>query len=239
MNTRSRFFLFALAWLLPLVHLVPYAFFVPQFRVLIWVVENFYPPFWVFFAMAIIFSSISGYLLYRVNRWGLWTFQIGALVLISHGVYLAMSERRHGLLGMLFLLTMLIVGVSEWMRRVLALPFYFSARSWWESYPKALPQLKAGVRSKNAEQLSEVRVSNLGSEGCFVFSMPGPLDFEPQVLELEGPGFSLHCNVQVEVKTRDGLGLGLRFLEDGRDGDWQKDLKDQLVLLGRAGYVET
>jgi hypothetical protein len=239
MNTRSRFFIAALAWILPLALVVPYAFFVQRFRVLIWVVENVYPPFWFFIVLSIALSAAASYLLLNVNKLGLTIFRLGAAVLLAHGIYLAMSERRHSLLVILFVLTMFVMAVSEWMRRVLGLPFYFSMRKWWESYPKAVPNLKAAVKTKNDEEFRSVRVANLGAEGCFIFSMDGPLGFTPQVLRLEGPDFSLQCSVSVQVKTRDGLGMGLRFLEDGRDGDWQKDLKDHLVLLGRAGYVAT
>jgi hypothetical protein len=237
-NTRSRFFLALLAWTLPVAVLVPYAFFASEFRVLIWVIQNLYRPFWLLWIFSFAAAGVCSILLYRVNRLGIYVFQAYASIILIQGIVLAMSERRHGLLVILFVLAGAFVGISEWMRRTLKLPFYHSGRRWWESYPKAMPGLSAFVSADNTgSQRTPVRITNLGIDGAYIFSLNGELPFSPKHLEIRGESFFVQCPVRVEVKTRDGFGQGLGFLKEENDGDWQKELQDQMVSLGRSGYV--
>jgi hypothetical protein len=46
----------------------------------------------------------------------------------------------------------------------------------------------------------------------------------------------MEAKVEPVIKTGDGFGGGLRFLDGALEGDWNKDLKDYLGYLRRSGY---
>lgn len=241
---RSRIFLALLAISLPLALLIPYAFFAQRFRVLFWVIANFYLPFWIFLGISLLGAAITAFFLYRVSRWGLFFFAITAAIITLHTAFLAMVERRHSLLVIIFLTACALVYIGEWIRRCLALPFYFSGRGLWESYPKALPGLKAWIfPNDNENQLSntdavEVRLSQLGAEGCFIFCLDKQVPFSPQMIQIKAGNLEIVCRVKAEKFTDDKLGVGLSFLEEQGNGDWQKDLLDRIVEMRSMGYVE-
>jgi hypothetical protein len=147
-----------------------------------------------------------------------------------------MSERRHLLLLMVFVLFTSGVFLSEKIKRVLRLPYYDSKRKWWESYPKGLPGLSVELLGENGDN-AKGRLSNFGIEGCFVFSVNEAIHFSPKAIRVESnEKILLEADVDPLLQTADGFGWGLRFSGSGIDGDWTKDLQDYLGFLRRSGY---
>ncbi len=225
---------------LPILFLLPYAFFVERFRVLIWVWQSAYAPFWITLSLVCFLALLSSVLIYRLYRGALVAYGIGVLLSLGQPSYLAMREHRHFLLVLLFILLCAQVWIFEHLRALLALPFYSSRRRWWESYPKAIPHLHASL-SFESEKIApiEVRLSNLGRTGCFVFSTDRVIASAPKQVSIkQGDSTLLERPVERTVSTSDGFGMGLRFVADESGADWGKDLEDYLVHLRRSGYVE-
>ncbi len=184
----------------------------------------------------VIAATISSALLFRLQASGLTLFRVGVLAVHLQATWLAMSERRHLLLLLVFAMFSSAVFLSEKIRRVLRLPFYDSKRSWWESYPKGLPGLSVEVLSESGDN-AVCRLSNFGSEGCFVFSTKERINFTPRSIRImSADKVLLDAEVVPLLQTSDGFGWGLRFSDAEVESDWTKDLQDYLGFLRRSGY---
>lgn len=187
-------------------------------------------------SVLLLLSAGSSVLLYRLQDFGATLFRVGVALAHLQTGWLAMSERRHVLLLLVFALFSSGVFLSEKIKRVLRLPYYDSRRRWWESYPKGLPGLSVELFGENGDN-AECRLSNFGAEGCFVFSVNEEITFEPtQIRVRSGEKMLLEAEVESLLRTGDGFGWGLRFSGAGIDGDWTKDLHDYLGFLRRSGY---
>ncbi len=239
LNKRSVLALWCLT--LPIIFLLPYAFFVERFRVLLWVWESAYLPFWITLAVISVTALVAAVLIYRLYHGAMIAYAICILMAIGQPSYLAMREHRHFLLVLLFALLCIQVAIFEHIRSVLLQPYYFSGRRWWESYPKAIPNLHAILYfSSDKQDPIPVRLSNIGRAGCYVFSADRPLQSRPKQVAIRlGDSTILERSVESTVVTDDKFGMGLRFLSDGGTSDWSKDLEDYLGHLRRSGYVET
>lgn len=235
-DTNTKGFMCAVPFTLPLAQLIPYAAVASDFRGLIWVWETGYRPFWIVLAISLILAGAAAALLWKLQDLGSTLYRVGILIVTAHTTYLAMMERRHSLLIVIFLLFAAQVLLSEKVRRNLRLPFYHSRRKWWEAYPKGIPGLRVELCSENGDTV-EGRLSNFGAEGCFVFLEAGVISFPPRSLRVfSGEETLLEAEVEPVMQTRDGFGWGLRFSRSAMDGDWSKDLQDYLGYLRRAGY---
>ncbi|HEY8279995.1 MAG TPA: hypothetical protein VIH99_10240 [Bdellovibrionota bacterium] len=193
-------------------------------------------PFWTMLLFQFLLAGISSFLLWRLQDLGNTLFRVGVLAAHAQSAWLAMSERRHLLLLLVFALFSSGVFLSELVKRVLKLPYYDSRRHWWESYPKGIPGLSVELLGENGDN-AKGRLSNFGLEGCFVFSVEEKISFAPRMIRvLSGEKTLLEAEVDPILHTKDGFGWGLRFSESGIDGDWTKDLHDYLGFLRRSGY---
>jgi len=235
-DPNNKGFLSLVPFTLPLALVLPYAFVASRFRGLIWVWETGNRPFWITLACLLLLSVSSALLLNRLQRFGSTLYRVGIVLSTVETAYLAMSERRHSLLVLVFLLFAGQVLLSETVKKVLRLPFFDSRRHWWEGCPKAIPGLQVEVSSENGDT-KEVRLANFGLEGCFVFSQDGAISFAPKMVRVfNGEQTLLEADVDVVERTNDGYGWGLRFGSSALEGDWSKDLQDYLGYLRRSGY---
>jgi hypothetical protein len=202
----------------------------------VWVWESGYRPFWFCLAALLALAVVSAVLLNRLQKMGSTLYRVGVVLATVQTAYLAMSERRHSLLVLVFVLFGSQVFLAEKIKNVLKLPFFDSRRRWWESYPKAIPGLQVEVSAETGDTM-EVRLSNFGLEGCFVFSENGTIPFDPQMVRIfTGSQTLLEADVEAVERTHDGFGWGLRFSSSALEGDWSKDLQDYLGYLRRSGY---
>ena len=203
---------------------------------LYWAIENQYLPFWFALVFSIIFSVLTSLAISKLNRLSVWLFASGTGVLLLSGVLLAMQERRHQLLFSLFALATTMIFAVERVRLILRLPYYFSNRKWWESYPKALPRQVAVIfESEKKEKTHSVIITNMGNVGCFIFFTQGEPDFVPGWIEIALEKNKQYTGRVVPVyTTKDGLGMGLKFQMSGADN--RKDLGDYLLKIRRMGY---
>ena len=236
MDSNTKGFVATLPWLLPFLLVLPFAAVVSDLRGLIWAWEAGYAPFWIMFGLLVILSALSSFLIWQLQEIGATLFRVGIFLATTQTTYLAMSERRHSLLILIFALFALAVLVSEKVKSVLRLPYYDSRRRWWEAYPKGIPGLTAELGAENGA-VAKARLSNFGLQGCFVFSAAGEIPFTPKTLKIfSGEEALLEAEVEPVLRTRDGFGWGLRFDRSANDGDWTKDLQDYLGYLRRSGY---
>lgn len=224
-------------WILPLYLILPYAFFIASgYRGLIWVWEAGYAPFSIRLGLSIILAIVASVFTWKLHDIGAMIFKLACFLAMAHGGFLAMSERRHSLLILVFLLFVSGVFLAEKMKKILKLPYYESKRNWWESYPKAIPGLDVEILNENSEFVSG-RLSNFGQDGCFVFLPNGEKIIEPKAIRLSSKDKVLfEAEVELVEQTKDKFGYGLKFLHQDSDGDWSKDLQDYLGFLRRAGY---
>lgn len=235
-DTSTKGFVAFIPWVLPLYLLLPYGAIASGFRGLLWVWGTAYFPFWATLAFLVILALISSFLLYQLLELGNTLFRVGIFAVTVHTTILAMSERRHSLLLLVFVLFASGVFLSEWVKRTLKLPFYNSRRGWWESYPKGIPGLSVELLAENGDT-SEGRLSNFGLEGCFVFAVGAAIPFRPVAIRVRSQERTLlEAEVDPILRTTDGFGWGLRFRKAAIDGDWTKDLQDYLGYLRRSGY---
>jgi hypothetical protein len=206
------------------------------FRGLIWVWETAYLPFWAMLLFLFFTAAISSVLLHRLQELGNTLFRVGLAAVTLQTTWLAMYERRHLILVLVFALLASGVFLSEKVRKVLRLPYYDSRRHWWESYPKGIPGLSVELLGESGDTCM-ARLSNIGVEGCFVFSANAAIPFAPGMIRIVNDDQTLlEAEVEPILRTADGFGWGLRFSESGTSGDWTKDLQDYLGYLRRAGY---
>jgi hypothetical protein len=235
-DTNTKGFIAFLPWALPIYLVVPYAAIASGFRGLIWAwsVADFW--FWSMLSFLVILAAISSFLVYRLQDVGNTLFRVGVVAVHAHTTYLAMSNRMHSLLILVFALFASGVFLSERIKRVLRLPYYDSRRKWWESYPKGIPGLSVELSAENGDTTLG-RLSNFGLEGCFVFSVSEAIPFPPTLIRVRSEeNLLLEAEVEPLLRTRDGFGWGLRFSRTAVDGDWTKDLQDYLSYLRRSGY---
>ena len=235
-DTNTKGFISLAPFTLPLSLILPYSVVASDFRGLLWVWEVGYKPFWITLGILIGLAVVASALLWKLQKLGATLYRVGIVIATVQTTYLAMSERRHSLLILIFILFTVQVLLSEKVKKVLRLPFFASKRKWWEAYPKGIPGLKVELSSETGDT-SEGRLSNFGLEGCFVFAEGGAIPFTPRALRIHNEGQTLlEAEVEPMLRTRDGFGWGLRFSRAAMDGDWSKDLQDYLGYLRRAGY---
>jgi hypothetical protein len=235
-DTNSKTSLALIPLTLPLSFLLPYAFIASHLRGLVWAWETGYQPFWITLITLVALGAFASLMLHRLQQVGATVYRIGIVIATVQTTYLAMSERRHSLLILIFALFAAQVLLSEKVKNVLRLPYFDSKRRWWEGYPKAIPGLRVELSSETGDT-KEVRLANFGLEGCFVFSEDGDIAFEPSAVRIfAGEQTLLEAEVETVERTGDGYGRGLRFSTSALDGDWSKDLQDYLGYLRRSGY---
>jgi hypothetical protein len=234
-----RTLLFLAPFVLVLALIIPYAFFTSDFRVLIWAIQSFYMPFWSILMVNFIGALISGWLLYRLHPVGLRIFEACGLLTLIHVAYLAMLEKRHGVLVIAFVTAVVVVAIREWALGILSLPYFQSNRNWWEAKPKSLPNLSATLVQKDGKQQDGLVISNLGEEGCFIFGETHvPLTHPTGIKISEGEKILFSSNIGTEYRTSDGFGMGLRFQSGGMETDLHKEMADFIGVLRRRGYVD-
>jgi hypothetical protein len=196
-------------------------------------------PFWLIFGLNLIGSGLSGWLLYRLHSFGLRIFEVCGVISLAHISYLAMLEKRHGVLVIAFVSAAVFIAIREWISGVLSFPYFRSNRKWWEAKPKSLPGIFATLSTKNGAKQENLIVSNLGEEGCFVFGTThAPLASPSDIVIREGDKVLFSSAVVTEYKTTDEFGLGLRFRSGGIETDIHKEMADFIGLLRRRGYVD-
>lgn len=235
LSFQSKLFLALVPATLPLALVLPYAFVASRFRGLAWVYETGDRPFWLTLGALLILGVGASLFLRRLQPFGATLYRVGILGVTAETTYLAMAERRHSLLVLVFLLFAAQVLLSERARQTLRLPFFDSRRRWWEAYPKAIPGLRVEVSAENGDT-TRVRLSNFGLEGCFVFTEDGAIPRPRAVRIFTDEQTLLETDVEVVERTKDNFGWGLRFSGNALDGDWSKDLQDYLGYLRRSGY---
>lgn len=237
-DTNTKGFATVLPWTLSLHLLIPYAVIASGYRGLVWAWESKDLAFTAILSILLLCSLLSSIAIWRLFRVGAWIYRAGIVLALTHTAYIAMAEKRHSLLILIFALFAIGVFLAEKIENVLKQPFYFSRRKWWESYPKSLPGLHAEIfKSEKAMDGQKVRLSNFGSEGCFVFSEERKIPFVPGFVRIySGDRILLEAHVETVIQTSDQFGCGLKFNEGALDGDWSKDLKDYLGFLRRSGY---
>lgn len=240
-SIKKRLWFYIIPWVLPLILVLPYALFVENFRLLQWVWQTFYAPFWLLLLFTLISVFVCAICLVRSWKLGRNIFNLVACTVLVHVGYLAMTERRHGILLLLFFLSALALFLSEKLRQLLELPYFDSRRGWWESYPSGIPFVRAFLLSKNANEEQEVIVSNLGESGCFIFSSKGEISKGPMYIKLKTNNkIIMESPVELVFLTKDKMGAGLAYKEaEVALGDWGKDYSDFLNYLRRAGYAQT
>jgi len=239
MKTDGKLFLTLAPLLLPLALLIPYALIVADLMAFKWVWAVGYRPFWIVLGVLIFLSLASSFLMNRLEPIGLTLFRVGLFLAIAHTTLLAMLERRHFLLVIIFAVLVVFVFISIRAADVLSLPYFNSKRHWWESMPKAFPHLGVEVFTKSGDTL-RARLANLGSGGCFVF-FEAPQEAKSfrgaKVRVSGGRGFYFEVAFGVAHHTSDRMGWGFVFTPEDDEGlDWQKDLEDKLVEMRRTGY---
>jgi hypothetical protein len=236
-DTNTKGFVACIPWALPLYLVLPYMTIVSGFRGVAWVWETGYVPFWSMLLFLVFLAVVSSVLLHRLHELGNTLFRVGLAAVTAQTTWLAMSEKRHLILVLVFALLASGVFLSEHVRRVLRLPYYNSRRRWWESYPKGIPGLSVEVLGGNGDTVP-ARLSNFGLEGCFVFSESAAIPFVPAAIRVRSEDGKMLFEADVDplLRTSDGFGWGLRFHESATAGDWTKDLQDYLGYLRRSGY---
>jgi hypothetical protein len=236
LDTNKKGFVALLPWVLPLYLVLPYAAIASGFRGLTWVWNVGYLPFWSMLIFLCLIALMASVLVYRLQDLGNTLFRVGIFAVTAQTTWLAMAERRHLILLLVFALLSSAVFCSEKIRRVLRLPYYDSRRRWWESYPKGIPGLSVELLGENGDN-AKCRLSNFGVEGCFVFSVNEAIAFTPISVRIQRYDETLlEAEVEPRLHTGDGFGWGLQFSESAIDGDWTKDLQDYLGFLRRSGY---
>ena len=237
MDTNTKNFVAFLPWILPIHIVAAYGLVAANYRGLVWAWESAYLPFLVMMALATIHSIVSTIFLFRLSWIGVWAFQSGLAVVMLYNTYLAMSQKRHMLLILIFALFTCSVLLLEKVKAVLRLPYYFSRRKWWESVPKGIPGIRAELSANGGNEWLPVRVTNLGKEGCFVFNEMGRINFVPKKIRVyRGNELIFDSDVRSCVSTDDRFGRGLQFDSSEGNLDWYKELKDHLNSFGRSGY---
>ncbi len=236
LKTHHKAFISIIPLTLPIALIIPYAVIASDFRGLVWVWEASYQPFWITLGILTFLSVVCSFLLWQLQELGSTLYRVGVLLVTVQTSYVAMMERRHSLLIIIFGLFTLQVLLSEKVKKVLKLPFFASKRRWWEGYPKGIPGLVVELSSETGDT-KEGRLSNFGEEGCFVFVENGTIPFAPKFLRIfSSEKTLLEAEVEPVLWTRDGFGCGMRFHRSDMEGDWSKDLQDYLGYLRRAGY---
>ncbi len=238
MDTNTKGFVTAIPWTLALHILLPYAWISSGYRGLFWAWETRDLAFFSMLTVLILLSACSSLLIWNLIAKGVHFYRVGVVLAMLHTGYIAMAEKRHTLLILVFLLFAAGITLAEKIAQALRRPYYDSRRRWWESYPKPLPGLRAFLfPCEGSEQSCSVRLSNFGSQGCFVFSEDRKIPFTAGFIRIEsGDRILLEAVVDPVISTKDGFGLGLRFQDGAYAGDWSKDLKDYLGFLRRSGY---
>jgi hypothetical protein len=235
-DTNTRGFIAILPWILPFYILLPYAAIASGMRGLIWAWNTSSFPFWSMLVFQILLAGAASLLIFRQKDLGNTLFRVAIVAAHAETTWLAMSERRHLLLLLVFALFASGVFLSEKVKRVLKLPYYDSRRRWWEGYPKGIPGLSVELLGENGDN-AKGRLSNFGVEGCFFFSESGVISFRPNAIRIRsGEKILIETEVRPVLHTGDRFGLGLRFSGSAIDGDWTKDLQDHLGFLRRSGY---
>lgn len=238
MDTNTKGFAAFIPWTLVLHIILPYAWIASGYRGLFWAWETRDVPFFATLFILFLCAASASFLVWNLWAKGVQFYRVGVVLAMLHTGYIAMVEKRHTLLILVFVLFATGIVLSEKISQVLRRPYYNSRRRWWESYPKPLPGLRAEIfPCEGAEQSCRVRLSNFGSQGCFVFSEEQKIPFQPGFIRIEsGDRILLEAKVDPLISTRDGFGRGLRYQDGAYAGDWSKDLKDYLGFLRRSGY---
>lgn len=232
----SKKYLLSAISLMPLLVCMPYAFFASDNKLLFWVWHNGYWPFWAMFSLAIAVPILTAIALFRLKKIIYWLYVTVAVASFTHATYLAMSQKKHFLLLIVFLQGALFLAISEWILYVLRKPYFDSRRAWWEGRPKPIPQAKVKIYFSEKEE--EATLTNIGEGGCFVFSKKGPFSSKPKEISIYiQDGRSIRGQVKVARYTRDRLGMGLYFIPPAAQGDWYKELDDMMENMRRFGYV--
>ncbi len=189
--------------------------------------------------MNLVGAALSSWLLSRLLRTGRWVFDICFGITFFHVSWLAMTQKRHGVLVLVFFLFSLMVLAREWVARTLRAPYFDSGRRWWESHPKTIPGAKAFVSEAAGGGEAEVLLTNLGPEGCFVFFPGGKMSKKPQRIRIvPEQGQEYTAPVEVVFVTRDKYGVGLQFSPGVAQNDGSKDLHDMIFKMRSLGYVD-
>ena len=237
LETNTKHALMLISWTLPFQLLIPYALIVTGYRGLEWALHTVYLPFWIVLGVLVLISTFSSILMNKLFTQGLFLYRAGLVICTVHTTYLAMSEKRHLLLSIIFLCFTGGVLLGEHAKKVLRLAYHDSKRKWWESYPKGIPGLRVECSRTHGEKIIHGRLSNFGVEGCFVFSESEPFGFMPDKIKIfSGEKLLLESPVDAMISTDDDFGKGLRFSSKALEGDWSKDLKDYIGYLRRSGY---
>lgn len=227
--------------LLPISAIWPYFWF-GGVRAIAWAITSVYWPFWTVLLFSFVAAFFVFVLLKNISPWGRLIYTVSVIAITINSAVIAMQEHSHSMLVAIFFLCALQITVSEWMRTILRRPYYRSCRNWWEGYPKSLPGLKGiaygAKHTEESPQVVEVTFSNMGDDGCFIFTKSKPITFKPVYLEviLEND-HKFKSRVEVMLFTKDKHGCGLRFKEHVTNQDWQKEMSDYLNQLRRLGYV--
>lgn len=238
-KTQYSLIVLAVCAMLPVAAVAPYLFYGRGFKVLSWVWNSGYWPFWLNVILGLVAGALCLVFLLQFNAFGRLLYSAFSVLITTISALFAMNEHRHSLLVVVFVIAICLVWTSEWLRRVLDLPFYNSRRQWWEAHPKAVPGVSAVVYDKEGgTRVEEARVANFGETGCFLFLLHKRWDFSPGYVELRFQnGRSLSAKVTPVLFTGDRNGVGLRFDRLPQRDDWHQDLQDYLNGLRRAGYV--
>ena len=238
-KTQYSLIVLVICAMLPLAAVSPYLFYGRGFKVIAWVWDSGYWPFWLNLTIGLVSGTACAFFLLQFNALGRLIFSASSILITAISALFAMSEHRHSLLVVVFVLAAALVWTSEWLRKVLDLPFYNSRRNWWEAHPKAVPGVTAKAYDKqDGSVCEEARVANFGETGCFLFLLHKHWDFAPGFVELNFQnGRSLAVKVVPVLFTGDRNGVGLRFDRLPHQDDWHQDLQDYLNGLRRSGYV--
>lgn len=222
--------------LLPIMVLLPYLFFDGTMQVLHWAWEENYLPFWLPLIFSLVGGLFSFFLLSKFFNLGFYLYSFVALVLTVGSAMLSMLEQRHLSLVVIFLFTCLLVFIREQLRKILHKEFYDPRVKFWEAHPKAIPgiEVKVNVHEKE-ESSSNIFLSNLGKEGCFLFRKEGSWEQAPSSIHIQ---FNERNGMQLKVKptlyARNKKGIGLRFVDLKSK---ENSFYNQLSKLRRIGHA--
>ena len=189
-KTHYSILVLAICAMLPISAIGPYLFYGKGMKVMLWVWQTGYWPFWLNFGIAICSAIFCLFLLLRFNPLGRMVYSASSVLITAISALFSMSEHRHVLLVVVFLLAAILVWTGEWLRRVLDLPFYNSRRNWWEAHPKSVPGITAKVSANESGGAPEedARVVNFGESGCFIFLINKKWEFVPAYIKITFPG---------------------------------------------------
>lgn len=171
-------------------------------------------------------------------RWrGFWSFMALSATLLGGNLYFLLTMKNYALAFYALFLLILSALYGMHVFKSLSEAYYNSGRRWYEGLPRFLPRVEAEILSLG--KAIPVRLSRLGTDGCYAFASAGESLGLPERIALKLGDLRLDCAVELVSRSDrpEGRseGCGLRFV--AASADQHKDIWEFIDRVRSAGYV--